>query len=335
MTVRAASPAIHVVRDFDTGAVAAQRAESRKAVKGSSLSARCKRLEENMLTNLSSLQTHRRGLETVVQNRKEKAEKSAQELRLQMKELMHSSTGNGSILGIAPLNFQTLRDRTATLDENVNSNYSVILSNRSILNSIQGAKQEGQHAEDITKLAEERIKNDDDSLIADKCRSIEEDARRIGANLHDGAEIEDAIQVERRETRQYLLFGIPPSRPNVSTTTTSTSRHHQSRPLSAPAVASQSRPLSAPAVASRTSTTRPPSVLSQRPASALSRNSRPTSANSITARIKLMEANVCENKKVMDTNKDGLEVVKKRREAAAKAMADCLAALTSANSANS
>lgn len=327
MFVRPASPAIHAVHDFDTGAVAARIAESRKASRGS-LSARCRRLEENMLTNLSALQSHRRGLEDVVQSRKDKAEKSKQEIRQAMKDLMKPSTRDGSVLGIAPLNFQTLRDRTAALEDNVNSNREEFFSNRSILKTIQAARLESapvsartELPDDATNLNESDSKNDD-TTMADKCRAIEESARRIGAHLQESVQTENTIQVEQRETRQFLLFGIPPVRPDVASTAAMTT------------TSKQPRPLSAPAVASRTSMTRPSSVLSQRPASALSRSSRPTSANSLCARIKLMEANVRENKQVLATNKDGLEVVKRRREQAAKAVADCLAALTAANSGN-
>lgn len=349
--MRHAQPALTVMRDYDSGAHAAQWAESRRAMAGGTLSARCKRLEENMLLNLSTMQNHRRGLEDVVQRRKEKAMRVQQEMREGMKAMQGGKVSGGDILGIAPLNFTTLRERTAAIEETVGRNQDTLMSNRSMLDRISAAKKDASQAEetDRTLLPEEErasLSGTGGASPADRLDVIEANACMIREKLQPRAADsslveEDVTQLKadsmeqyeldvkaQAEVRQYILFGRNPQTAAAT---------HIKRPQSAPAGArsvpsrpgssygSYGRPQSAASGPARPGTAgRPGSALSGRSASVLGVPSRPCSANSMRARMKVMEENVARNKKILTTNRDGIEVVKKRRAEAASAMTQLL-----------
>lgn len=342
---RAAPQAITVIQEYESGAKAAQRAEARR---GTGLSARCRRLEENMLENLSALQSHRRGLEDVVQRRKEQAERIKKGLKEDsglrgLSEGIGSATG--STLGIAPLNFRSMKERCQALQETVDSNQDTLMSQRSVLDQIIIARRQQESArgdsarsgnvESARAASHAESADGQEAPYVDRCRVIEENARKIGVELQaradsaTGAE-EDADQtgLERyekdcraaTEARHYILFGKSP----------------EARPSSAPpgAFRHPPRPSSSASSAVATYSARPASSASyyagsaSRPLSARSRGlskasvpSRPCSANSMTARCKALEDNLNRNKKILTYNRDGLEEVRKRREAAAKAMA--------------
>jgi hypothetical protein len=360
------------MREHESGAKEAAIRESRRPMSGNSLSARCKRLEENMLVNLSTMQAHRRGLEEVVQRRKEKAAQGQKEMMEEIKNSKKSmgSTG-GSMLGIKPLNFQTMKERTASLLETSYENQDMLMSCRSILDDVTAAKaaevaasQQGS-ARSQLPVGEASLEHDPavgeaQAPRVDRCRIIEDNARQLqmfqaaDATITDQdvtqfpADPEEEAQTAT-EIRQYILFGI---RPKSACRALSMDRSlgHHGRPASAPAGNAQSRPSSSTSTCgarppSASMYSRPQSASASahaavpRPASAASSHvmrpnsgrsggpgvpSRPCSANSMRSRMKAMEDNVFRNKKILETNRDGIEIVKKRREQAAQAMTQLL-----------
>lgn len=350
--MRPAPAAQTVIQEYDSGAREAQWKESRRAMSGGTMSARCRRLEENMLTNLSTLQSHRRGLEDVVQRRKDAAQQVLSELSKELKECCNSSSsaaGGGSMLGIAPMNFQTMKDRTATIEETVGRNQDTLMSCRTILDSITTAKQdETQILSSRSQLPEETAAQGTTRNAQDRLDMIEANAGMLRENMGrenqqqrqkeasqvkaEAADFEADIKAQT-EVRQYILFGIRPDSGMAPVGKRPSSAPAGSRfPLSRPSSSQAARPPSA----ATSVPTRPSSSVGryaapayQRPLSARSGGvlgvpSRPCSANSMRSRMKVMEENVARNKKILATNRDGLEVVKKRRQQAADAMTQLL-----------
>jgi hypothetical protein len=283
------------------------------------------------------MQNNSRGIEFVKQRRKENAEKGLKDIQAFMKELTSSGGGKkqrgSGILGIAPLNFTTIRERTDALLENAGQNQDTLTENRTIIDNIQASRRES--ASQVSTGRTEKILEDDSPLHQEKL-----DAEPSGVADRQGGSQKQAnqppnlidetdFQVEQREARQYLLFGMIPSRPGSATP------KNAGRPFSAPAGSSRLlRPQSSSSSAAGTGPTARPGSAMQRPASSSGGwqlpPSRPTSSKSMSSRIKAMQDNAQLNKKTLDSNRDGLEVVKRRRAAAAQAMAETLAALSSA-----
>lgn len=255
------------------------------------------------------------------------------------------------MLGIAPLNFSTMRERCAAIEESVHWSQDALMSNRSILDGINAAKQEASQSEvDRTQMPDEETPRDGAAAkgpYVDRCRIIEENVHRIGGALQARADTsfadEDITQLQEEpdydritgeakaasEARQYLLFGIKPA--------SSVAMAGMMRPSSAPAGArarpssstsAYARPasaVSAPARPGSAAYARPGSAAQARPGSAARSSlgpsgSRPSSANSMRARMALLEQNVARNKATMTTNREGIEFVKLRRQQAAQAM---------------
>lgn len=352
MAVRPAPRALTVMKDYDSGARDTLGAVSRPR---GTLSARCKRLEENMLTNITTLQYNRKGMEDVVNRRKEQAMKAQQEISQAIKAACgngDSSGGAKSMFGIAPLNFTTMKERTAALEETAGRNQDTLMSCRTMLDYITDAKRTQKQEEETAIGARSDVGQAapadrldmieaNASMLSEKLQAqadsstAEEDITRLNAEPVD---FEASIKAQA-EARQHYLFGIEP-RMTMATASAG-------RPSSAPAgtrIVPHGRPASALSAASNfgrrpTSSIggRPASSFGGRPASAaqplsarsgvanvMGMPSRPCSANSMRSRIKAMEGNIARNAKTLTTNRDGLEVVKKRREQASQAMAQLM-----------
>jgi len=279
------------------------------------------------------------------------------------------------MMGIAPLNFQSMKDRAAWIEESACRNQDTISSHRSVLDAITAAKMESDptyvppsrpsttlsfhrtqlpeeqpgHADqadltgDIT--AEARAVDQLDIIEANACKlreklqaradssMAEEDVTMLKADPVDDFE---AAAKAQAEARQYILFGIKGVKPSTVAACRPSSapagargiqRYIPARPSSGLSTATNARPVSA-----ATTPARPSSGVrygASRPGSAMSGDvagstSRPYSANSMRARMKALEENVARNTKTLTNNRDGIEVVKKRRAEASQAMAQLL-----------
>jgi len=385
--------------------------ESRRGMSGGGLSARCKRLEENMLVNLSTLQSHRKGIEDVVQKRKDKAAEGLKEAEKFSKKSKNKAASGNSMMGFATLNLETMKERVAKLEQNVYQNEDVITNNGSMIRDALKSKQEKADgvSQDISAIGSRTQMTEDDSLsgepaggdagldkqapvFVDRCRIIEENAGTISAgqfparqgrgafsfaadkeesrfSKEEVAQFRDDIDFNdaraTAQAREEILFGkmshheaglVGPtmtyaagpgfgaSRPSsapvgaraMAARPQSAAASSYGRPPSAAAsnggrsasAASGIRPQSA--ALSMTSGGRPQSAISQRPpmsarsGGVLRVPSRPGSANSMRTRMKILEQNLNSNRAVMEVNRDGIELVKKRRQQAAEAMTQLL-----------
>jgi hypothetical protein len=279
-------------------------------------------------------------MEEVVQRRKEKAQEMLQELRDDMANSRKSAGGGNSLLGIGNLNFVSMKERTAALEESVYSNQDTIMSNRSILDEVLAKKKEKEEESARNMMPPESAEDGEGEApaVSDRLDMIEAKASGLRQKMQADQDatqlkVEAGEQYElnlkaQAEARRYILFdlgGTPSARAALV------------RPSSAPPGAAVNRPSSSLSIARPPSAAsvpaRPSSVIGARyaaqPLSARSGGvlrvpSRPCSANSMRSRMKALEENVARNKKTLTNNRDGLEVVKKRRAERAQAAAQLL-----------
>lgn len=269
----------------DAAPVSAVSSARRPQSRGS-LTERCAKLQENMFLNLCTLNSHRAEMEKVVQERKEKAQKLREELMNTGTDFKLSSPP-GSLLGIPPLSFQSMKDRVSALEDNVDSNQESMMQHRSILDShhrrsIQDTVRQAKQDNPI-RMGVQVQTLDMKAPLVDRCQIIEENARRISSRLQESAK-------ESARSQSVAESGNKVQRPASAPSTRSTGLTSAVR-----------RPGSAVAGRGVSVAGAPPS--------------RPCTPNTLTARIRALESNSMRNKKTLASHRTTLdEIVQFRRQ---------------------
>mmetsp|Transcript_105830 Transcript_105830/g.192972 ORF Transcript_105830/g.192972 Transcript_105830/m.192972 type:complete len:286 (-) Transcript_105830:144-1001(-) len=268
----------------DSRASSARRPRSSGSASGS-LTARYKRLEENVLQNLNMLNTHRVEMENVVQLRKERAKKAAQELSGGSESLSSPLSSRGRSLGIPSPCFQSMKSRIAALEENADLNQESMKEHRSILDTVNRAKQD---APARTGVQDEAV--DTKAPLLDRAQMIEANARRISARLQESSSDKNMNGSQRPAS-------APTGRsPGMISTPTRPGSACQGAPGRVSPEAALER-----AIRGNTS--------------------RPCTPNTLLARCRALENNLMRNKQTLWSNRTTLdEITKRRKQEASVAM---------------
>eukprot|EP00933_Yihiella_yeosuensis_P062773 TRINITY_DN65768_c0_g1_i1.p1 TRINITY_DN65768_c0_g1~~TRINITY_DN65768_c0_g1_i1.p1 ORF type:complete len:317 (+),score=58.67 TRINITY_DN65768_c0_g1_i1:101-1051(+) len=287
-------------------------------------------LEANMLANLEEMRAHRKGLQEVVQARKEKSEKLKQSLLQKPDEVpLNDLTLDGVIDTAAPKENRTMKERIAAMQDNSEQNQEVILGHRKILDQVLAVRQEA-----MKTLADAQRQATGGSAVLASAASAQPEVPVMQ---------EEMSSTERRhviETNSRWM-GTALQKAAVSKAKTDEERAALagtgSRPQSASVAKSNDQPFdmtrpSRPASASANRYGANQSGTFTRPTSAMSRgsrsSSRPSSANSLNARCRNIQESLERNRGEMMNHRSQIDlVVKMRQERAERMTQDLLASL--------
>ncbi|CAE8603895.1 unnamed protein product, partial [Polarella glacialis] len=285
------------------------RFQSSRSTRGTVVDRFC-RIEENMLANLAEMRAHRLGIDEVVQRRKASAARAMSELRQKPENirLVDLPPGINDEAAAVPGQSKSMKERIAAMEDNAEGNQEVMGGHRKVLDGIMAIREEGKAMKaaaeiiasggsaGLSRAAEQQDEPEVAEQPIDRVRLVERETRWMSAAMSKAA-VSKAKILEAQEARAAMA----PTAWSSSARPQSASAGGRLDSKATRPFDRTSRPQSAALGghnAGADGTFRPLSAASagrSRPLSAVSRGSRPSSANSLTARCRSIQENVDRN----------------------------------------